>query len=120
MEPLPPHWAVEGFGQQRTSKPGGRPRKNALIDPIRTLAVIKCAAHIQQGDKRYERASELLHSVPTELFCGLEVAASPSQIKKSYLAVAERHGNPEFLLRHYLPLLVEALNRRTTNRTEMS
>jgi len=55
----------------------------------------------------------LLDSVPTALFCGLAVAASPSQIKKSHLAVAERHGNPEFLLRHYLPLLVEALDRRT-------
>lgn len=114
----PPHWAVERFGQQRTARTGGRPKKNALVDSIRTLAAIKCSAH-SSGDKRYERASELLHSVPTELFCGLEVAASPSQIKKSYLAVVGRHRdelwrvNPEFLLRHYLPLLVEALDRRT-------
>jgi hypothetical protein len=116
---LPPKWAVERWSQnlerwsQDQQPTRGRPKRSTLVDRIRFLAVSKCAS---RGADKYKRAAKLLKSVPAALFCGLSIAASPSVLKKSYLAFPVRYrSGPQARewaeLRHYLPLLHEALDK---------
>jgi len=105
----PPQWAAERFG--RLSSPGGRPRTNVLVNLIRAYAVEKCSAHRQHG--RYERAAKLLHEIPAELFSGLEVAADAETLRKSCRNVLSLdRKSDEACLRHYFPLLIEAIESR--------
>jgi hypothetical protein len=107
----PPQWAAERFGQVfPRSANGGRPRKNALLDLFRVFAVDKCGACGKRG--RYERAARLLHEIPTELFSGLEVAAGADAMRNAYRSrLTFDLKNDYECLRHYFPLLVEAIEK---------
>jgi hypothetical protein len=109
---IPPQWAVERWSQnlERWSQQPkrGHPKRNVLVDTIRCVAVKRCAI---RGQDKYKLAAAFLKRIPSQLFCGLSVTASPSAIKKSCLAAV----NDEALLRHYLPLLAEAMDHGPFN-----
>jgi len=108
----PPRWAAERFGQLFPKEAnGGRPRTNILVNLIRAFAVERCSVHGQRG--RYERAARLLHKIPAELFSGLEVAADAETLRKSCRNVLSLdRKSDEACLRHYFPLLIEAIESR--------
>lgn len=115
---IPPQWAIDRLKGLPAMSSCGRPRKNELVDLIRSLAVVLYARR-HRGDK-YKGAERLLRLIPTRLFCGLAVAAGSSQIKKSHLSSVGPEENEfivlqttAFILRLYLPLLVEAIDKGT-------
>jgi hypothetical protein len=124
----PSPWTIRRLTSPMARQKGRRrPPVPVLVHFIRALAAETCPAWLRRpAGNRFERAKALLDSIPQEpdLFCGLRdaVVVDKYGIEESHRKIAHprsckdhRYAGLRAIVHHFLPLLVEALERKNAS-----